>query len=124
MNCFHDGTDRLGRLAFFVMTDNVVIMCADLSLVPAEISNVNVRALQGMIKEFCFFIFLAAICFSGLLFTLWKLGQFTCSNGRSSYSTALSSGWNVDGQVNRVRHVFDRQAAGLIRRSWLMVQIW
>ncbi|KZV94710.1 hypothetical protein EXIGLDRAFT_739859 [Exidia glandulosa HHB12029] len=34
-------------------------------------------ALQGMIKEFCFFIFLAAICFSGLLFTLWKLAAGT-----------------------------------------------
>ncbi|KAH7097404.1 receptor-activated Ca2+-permeable cation channel [Auriculariales sp. MPI-PUGE-AT-0066] len=52
------------RMAFFAMSDNVVII-----------------ALQGMIKEFCFFIFLAAICFSGFLFTLWKLAAGTKTVG-------------------------------------------
>ncbi|KAG8817003.1 hypothetical protein FRC18_000730 [Serendipita sp. 400] len=45
------------RLAFFAISNNVVIL-----------------ALRGMIVEFLFFIFIAAICFSGLLFTLWDLG--------------------------------------------------
>ncbi|KAG8861645.1 hypothetical protein FRB91_003768 [Serendipita sp. 411] len=44
------------RLAFFAISNNVVIL-----------------ALRGMIVEFLFFIFIAAICFSGLLFTLWDL---------------------------------------------------
>jgi hypothetical protein len=36
-----------------------------------------VRALRGMITEFLFFMGIAAICFSGLLYTLWTLGLFT-----------------------------------------------
>jgi hypothetical protein len=35
------------------------------------------RALRGMIVEFLFFICIAAICFSGLLFTLWDLASGT-----------------------------------------------
>jgi hypothetical protein len=46
------------RLAFFAISNNVVIL-----------------ALRGMIVEFIFFILIAAICFSGLLFTLWELGK-------------------------------------------------
>lgn len=33
------------------------------------------RALRGMIAEFIFFMCIAAICFSGLLFTLWTLAS-------------------------------------------------
>jgi hypothetical protein len=44
-------------LAFFAISNNVVIL-----------------ALRGMIAEFLFFVMIAAICFSGLLFTLWDLG--------------------------------------------------
>ncbi|EJD49556.1 receptor-activated Ca2+-permeable cation channel [Auricularia subglabra TFB-10046 SS5] len=65
------------RIAFFALSDNIIII-----------------ALQGMIKEFCFFIFLAMICFSGLLFTLWKLGRRSAGK------------WTVSGI------------------AWLMVQIW
>ncbi|KAL0954798.1 hypothetical protein HGRIS_003745 [Hohenbuehelia grisea] len=44
------------RLAFFAVSNNVVIL-----------------ALRAMIAEFVFFMGMAAICFSGLLFTLWTL---------------------------------------------------
>lgn len=33
-----------------------------------------------MISEFVFFMSIAAICFSGLLFTLWTLGTIICLN--------------------------------------------
>jgi hypothetical protein len=66
------------RLAFFSISNNVVIL-----------------ALQGMITEFLFFIFLAMICFSGLLFCLWEL--------------------QVDGPDNHWT---------LKSIAWLMVQIW
>ncbi|KIY63536.1 hypothetical protein CYLTODRAFT_426026 [Cylindrobasidium torrendii FP15055 ss-10] len=46
------------RLAFFTVSNNVVIL-----------------SLRVMIKQFVFFIGIAAICFSGLLFTLWTLGK-------------------------------------------------
>ncbi|CUA75905.1 Calcium channel YVC1 [Rhizoctonia solani] len=46
------------RLAFFLIKNNLIIL-----------------ALQGMIAEFFVFIMLAAVCFSGLLFTLWTLSR-------------------------------------------------
>ncbi|KAF9024917.1 hypothetical protein BDZ89DRAFT_1161975 [Hymenopellis radicata] len=46
------------RLAFFAVSNNVVIL-----------------SLREMIAQFVFFIGIAAICFSGLLFTLWTLGK-------------------------------------------------
>ncbi|KAJ6577224.1 receptor-activated Ca2+-permeable cation channel [Mycena capillaripes] len=46
------------RLAFFAVSNNVVVL-----------------SLRAMIAEFVFFIAIAAICFSGLLFTLWTLGK-------------------------------------------------
>ncbi|KAL5504342.1 hypothetical protein ACEPAH_8416 [Sanghuangporus vaninii] len=46
------------RLAFFAIKNNVVIL-----------------ALRGMIVEFAFFMCVAAVCFSGLLFTLWTLAD-------------------------------------------------
>ncbi|KAJ3778195.1 receptor-activated Ca2+-permeable cation channel [Lentinula raphanica] len=46
----------LPRLAFFAVSNTVVVL-----------------ALRAMIAEFVFFIGIASICFSGLLFTLWTL---------------------------------------------------
>ncbi|KAL0569007.1 hypothetical protein V5O48_012959, partial [Marasmius crinis-equi] len=46
------------RLAFFAISNHVVIL-----------------SLRAMISEFVFFIGIAAICFSGLLFTLWMLAK-------------------------------------------------
>ncbi|GLB40556.1 putative receptor-activated Ca2 -permeable cation channel [Lyophyllum shimeji] len=46
------------RLAFFAVSNNVVIL-----------------SLRAMVSQFLFFITIAAVCFSGLLFTLWTLGQ-------------------------------------------------
>ncbi|KAF9007612.1 receptor-activated Ca2+-permeable cation channel [Cyathus striatus] len=48
------------RLAFFAVSNNVVIL-----------------SLRAMIVQFVFFIGIAAICFSGLLFTLWILARDT-----------------------------------------------
>ncbi|KAK0185674.1 receptor-activated Ca2+-permeable cation channel, partial [Armillaria mellea] len=48
------------RLAFFAVSNNVVVL-----------------SLREMISQFVFFIGIAAICFSGLLFTLWRLGNGT-----------------------------------------------
>ncbi|KAJ7659964.1 receptor-activated Ca2+-permeable cation channel [Mycena rosella] len=46
------------RLAFFAVSNNVIVL-----------------SLRAMIAEFVFFMAMAAICFSGLLFTLWTLGK-------------------------------------------------
>ncbi|KZT60904.1 hypothetical protein CALCODRAFT_553404 [Calocera cornea HHB12733] len=45
------------RVAFFLVANSVIIL-----------------ALRSMIKEYLFFISICMICFSGLLFTLWRLG--------------------------------------------------
>ncbi|KAE9399264.1 hypothetical protein BT96DRAFT_1019592 [Gymnopus androsaceus JB14] len=52
----HTRTFWIGSLAFFAVSNTVVVL-----------------ALRAMIAEFVFFIGIAAICFSGLLFTLWTL---------------------------------------------------
>ncbi|KAH6913281.1 hypothetical protein BKA70DRAFT_1369915 [Coprinopsis sp. MPI-PUGE-AT-0042] len=67
------------RLAFFFVSDNLVIL-----------------SLRAMISQFAFFITIAAICFSGLLFTLWTLAAD-----------------NPDGKNWTIASI-----------SWLMVQIW
>jgi len=43
------------------------------------------RALRGMIVEFLFFICIAAICFSGMLFTLWDLASGTWTVGETAW---------------------------------------
>ncbi|KAF8638246.1 hypothetical protein AX17_002268 [Amanita inopinata Kibby_2008] len=68
------------RLAFFVVSNNVVVL-----------------SLRAMIAQFVFFIGIAAICFSGLLFTLWTLVK--------DDETAHER-WNIKSI------------------AWLMVQIW
>ncbi|KAF6757068.1 receptor-activated Ca2+-permeable cation channel [Ephemerocybe angulata] len=69
------------RLAFFAVSDNVVVL-----------------SLRAMIAQFVFFIGIAAICFSGLLFTLWTLA------GDST---------NHEGHAWTFKSI-----------AWLMVQIW
>ncbi|KAF8529803.1 hypothetical protein JB92DRAFT_2859750 [Gautieria morchelliformis] len=51
------------RLAFFAVSNNVVVL-----------------SLRGMIADFVFFMTIAAISFSGLLFTLWQLAQLERGN--------------------------------------------
>lgn len=62
-----------------------------------------------MIKQFVFFIGIAAICFSGLLFTLWTLGIFGVITCQFLLLTEMHAGkerWTVKAI------------------AWLMVQIW
>lgn len=55
-----------------------------------------------MIKEFCFFIFLAAICFSGLLFTLWKLGASPALSIHSGLFSQPRSRRDLESEGHRV----------------------
>ncbi|KAL1697151.1 hypothetical protein GGG16DRAFT_84808 [Schizophyllum commune] len=71
------------RLAFFALKNNLVIL-----------------SLRVMISQFLFFIGVAAVCFSGLLFTLWTLARGT------SESAGIPDPWTLK------------------KISWLMVQIW
>ncbi|KIY44041.1 hypothetical protein FISHEDRAFT_77952 [Fistulina hepatica ATCC 64428] len=71
------------RLAFFAVKNNIVVL-----------------SLRAMTREFIFFIGIAALCFSGLLFTLWTLAQ------SQEEETGIHHRWTV----NSI--------------AWLMVQIW
>ncbi|KAH8822908.1 receptor-activated Ca2+-permeable cation channel [Flagelloscypha sp. PMI_526] len=66
------------RLAFFAISNNVVVL-----------------SLRAMIADFCYFVVIAMVCFSGLLFTLWTLS-----------ADRPDSNWTL-GKI-----------------AWLMVQIW
>ncbi|KDR76350.1 hypothetical protein GALMADRAFT_247756 [Galerina marginata CBS 339.88] len=68
------------RLVFFAVSNNVVVL-----------------SLRAMISQFVFFIAIASICFSGLLFTLWTLA--------------------TDNPVGQTQWTLKSIA-------WLMVQIW
>ncbi|KAL1744466.1 hypothetical protein HDZ31DRAFT_64060 [Schizophyllum fasciatum] len=71
------------RLAFFALKNNLVVL-----------------SLRVMISQFLFFIGVAAVCFSGLLFTLWTLARGT------SEAEGIPDPWSLK------------------KISWLMVQIW
>lgn len=92
-----------------------------LSISLPQLTRLHIRrALRAMIAEFVFFMGMAAICFSGLLFTLWTLGMFHSTSccepsinqqRRRSYAflnpaSGSDSGWTLKGI------------------AWLMVQIW
>ncbi|KAF5391395.1 hypothetical protein D9757_001990 [Collybiopsis confluens] len=74
------------RLAFFAVQNTVIVL-----------------ALRAMIAEFLFFICIAGICFSGLLFTLWTLE-------------------NAAGTTTQLQE--DKRKWTFKSISWLMVQIW
>ncbi|KAG8906384.1 hypothetical protein FRB99_006979 [Tulasnella sp. 403] len=65
------------RVAFFFISNNVVIVYVlsdpSLPFVSTFMLSVTTRALRAMMVQFALFIGVAATCFSGLLFTLWKL---------------------------------------------------
>ncbi|KAH7342007.1 hypothetical protein B0J17DRAFT_746132 [Rhizoctonia solani] len=64
------------RLAFFLIKNNLIIL-----------------ALQGMIAEFFVFIMLAAVCFSGLLFTLWTLSRGSATWNLSKIAWLMTQIW-------------------------------
>jgi hypothetical protein len=66
-----------------------------------------------MIAEFVFFLAIAAICFSGLLFTLWTLGKQA-----ALFKSPLT---HLTRQLS-VYAASDKWSLSSI--TWLMVQIW
>lgn len=75
------------------------------------------RSLRAMISQFVFFIGIAAICFSGLLFTLWTLGQWHYWTWIYCIPTNGVSFAASDNPVGPTPWTFKSIA-------WLMVQIW
>ena len=76
------------------MKNNVVVLYVSIAFEVLIRLIWNIRALRAMIAEFAFFVCIAAICFSGLLFTLHTL------------STGGSQPWAWKSI------------------AWLMVQVW
>src|SRR5258705_491477 len=67
-----------------------------------------------MITQFVFFIGIASICFSGLLFTLWTLGIASPCIVTRSHPLSFPADSNPVGRTNW----------SLQSIAWLMVQIW
>ncbi|KAG8913899.1 hypothetical protein FRC01_004332, partial [Tulasnella sp. 417] len=66
--------DKLNDLAFDILACGACILFPRVAF--SFISNhVVIVALRAMIVQFCLFIGVAATCFSGLLFTLWRLSD-------------------------------------------------
>lgn len=78
------------RLAFFAVSNNVVILwVAHHHASSSPGLTVYVRSLRAMISQFVFFIGIAAICFSGLLFTLWTLGEILAFSSHNHHLACL-----------------------------------
>ncbi|PPQ65270.1 hypothetical protein CVT26_000230 [Gymnopilus dilepis] len=92
----HHGDPATSDMAFDVLSCGACILIPRLAFFAVS-NNVVVLSLRAMISEFVFFIGIAAICFSGLLFTLWTLAS--------------------DDPVGREHWTLKSIA-------WLMVQIW
>jgi hypothetical protein len=73
-------------------------------------TDITTSALRAMISEFVFFIAIAAICFSGLLFTLWTLGTVLYSISLIYYATNITYAASDTWSISAI--------------AWLMVQIW
>ncbi|RXW22827.1 hypothetical protein EST38_g3005 [Candolleomyces aberdarensis] len=90
-----DGNENISAMAFDVLSCAACILFPRLAFFAVS-DNVVIISLRAMISQFVFFIGIAAICFSGLLFTLWNLAS----------DNPDSHGWTLKSI------------------AWLMVQIW
>ncbi|PPQ91007.1 hypothetical protein CVT25_013932 [Psilocybe cyanescens] len=113
---------RIGDLAMCDMAFDV-LACGACILFPrlaflAVSNKLIVLSLRAMIVQFVFFISIAAICFSGLLFTLWTLGEAHSFklpyNNRPFNSPPFAASDNPVGTTQWT----------LKSIAWLMVQIW
>ncbi|KAF8525897.1 receptor-activated Ca2+-permeable cation channel [Hysterangium stoloniferum] len=81
----HDGTEfsfdilACGACILFPRYAHLTFL-QRMSAITIAVGLHSLRALRGMIADFAFFITIASICFSGLLFTLWELAQLTPDN--------------------------------------------
>jgi hypothetical protein len=82
-----------------------------------DCANYEYRSLRAMIAEFVFFIGIAAICFSGLLFTLWTLGMKDLDFKQPRLRPADLHETAKD--TDRHEDTWTVKAI-----AWLMVQIW
>ncbi|KAI5119644.1 hypothetical protein M0805_009005 [Coniferiporia weirii] len=68
------GNHYLSDLAFDILACGACILFPRLAFFAIK-NNVVILALRGMVVDFVFFMCVAAVCFSGLLFTLWTLAD-------------------------------------------------
>ncbi|TFK40031.1 receptor-activated Ca2+-permeable cation channel [Crucibulum laeve] len=90
-----DGNLDLSDMAFDILSCGACILFPRLAFFAVS-NNVVILSLRAMITQFVFFIGIAAICFSGLLFTLWTLARDAPNDHAWTFKSI----------------------------AWLMVQIW
>ncbi|THH07159.1 hypothetical protein EW145_g3575 [Phellinidium pouzarii] len=74
MKGLSQGNDHLSDLSFDILACGACILFPRLAFFAIK-NNVIILALRGMVVDFVFFMCVAAVCFSGLLFTLWTLAD-------------------------------------------------
>ncbi|KAG1899358.1 uncharacterized protein F5891DRAFT_1189806 [Suillus fuscotomentosus] len=74
-----DDDAKMSQLAFDLLACGCCVLAPRLAFYAIN-NNVVVLALRAMIAEFIFFIGIAAVCFSGILLTLYTLGTWTIRN--------------------------------------------
>lgn len=69
------------NLSFDTLALGAILLCPRVASVLVQ-DNVILLALKAMLADFCFFMLLAIVCFSGFLYTFWSLSGPEWSAGR------------------------------------------
>lgn len=68
------GDARHSNLSFDTLALGAILLCPRVASVLIQ-DNVILLALKAMLADFAFFMGLAAVCFSGFLYTFWSLSD-------------------------------------------------
>lgn len=72
LNALSHGDLALSSLSFETLSLGAILLCPRVASVLIQ-DNVILLALKAMLSDFVFFMLLAAVCFSGFLYTFWAI---------------------------------------------------
>ncbi|MCO5598634.1 hypothetical protein L7F22_052731 [Adiantum nelumboides] len=72
LNALSQGDLGLSSLSFETLSLGAILLCPRVASVLIQ-DNVILLALKAMLSDFVFFMLLAAVCFSGFLYTFWAI---------------------------------------------------
>lgn len=81
MSGLANGDLQRSALSFETLAIGAILLCPRVASVLVQ-DNVILLALKAMLSDFCFFMALAAVCFSGFLYTFWALSGPEWSAGK------------------------------------------
>ena len=81
LNALTHGDLALSSLSFETLSLGAILLCPRVASVLIQ-DNVILLALKAMLSDFVFFMLLAAVCFSGFLYTFWAISGPEWTPGR------------------------------------------